>query len=339
MTLERRLVTGGILFFLLFASGVIGYMIIEGWSFLDALYMTVTTVTTVGFREVQPLGTAGRIFTIFLVLLGVGVALYILTAIVATVVEGELGLALGVRRMKANIQALRDHCILCGFGRVGEEIARELRERGVPFVIVDSNHEALERARKREYLSVEGDATQDVTLEEAGIGRARALLAASDSDSGNTYITLTAKALNPDIFVVARVGQPAGEPRIRRAGADRVISPYNIGGRRMALSALQPLTVDFIDTLAASRQGEEMLAEVEITDQSVLVGRSVADIFQICRNATVLGIQKPSGAMIVGPRGTAVLELGDRLMVMGREEDVATLSRPAPSPPRAPSGA
>lgn len=331
--LPRRLIVGAGLLLGLLALGTAGYAAIEGWSILDALYMTAITVTTVGFREVQPLGTGGKIFTIFVSLLGVGTALYILTAVVATVVEGELGLALGVRRMMSRIEALHDHYILCGFGRVGEEIAREFRERGAPFVIVESREESLERARAKNYLIVEGDATQDDTLLRAGIRRARALLAASDSDSGNTYITLTAKALSPETFVVARVGQPASEERMRRAGADRVISPYSIGGRRMALSALQPLTVDFIDTLAASRQGEQMLAEVEITEKSTLLGRAIADVFQVCPRATVLGIQKPTGSMVVGPRPNAVLELGDRLMVLAREEEVAVLSRPAPSPP------
>jgi voltage-gated potassium channel len=326
---RRRLLTGAVLLLFLLLFGVVGYVLVEGWSFLDALYMTVITVTTVGFEEVQPLGTGGRIFTIFLVLLGVGVAFYILTTVVATVVEGELGLALGVRRMMSRIEALRDHHILCGFGRVGEEIARQFGERGAEFVIVESREESIERARAKGYLIVEGDATQDESLLRAGIRRARALLAASDSDSGNTYIILAAKGLNPDVFLVARAGQPSSEPRMLGAGADRVISPYRFGGRRMALSVLQPLTVDFIDTLAAGQPGERILAEVAVTAESPLLGRSVSDVLEICPRATVLGIQKASGAMAVGPGGAVSLELGDRLMVLAREEEVAVLGRPA----------
>jgi voltage-gated potassium channel len=330
MTPERRLLIAALLLSALLVLGVVGFMLIEGWSFLDALYMTVTTITTVGFREVKPLSEGGRIFTIFLILFGVGVAFYILTTLVATVVEGDLGLALGVRRMKGRIEALRDHYILCGFGRVGEEIAREFTDRKAPFVIVESVPESLERARKQGYLIVEGDAATDATLLEAGIERARCLLAASDSDAGNTYIVLAAKALNPHVFVVARAGQPVSEERVRRAGAERVISPYNIGGRRMALSALQPLVLDFIDTLATGRHGEQILAEIEVTQESGLAGLTIEGCFINCPGATVLALQKPTGPIRVGPRPGIVLEAGDRLMVLGDEQDLEAL-RPAPA--------
>jgi len=331
---ERRLLTSVLLLLSLLVLGIVGYMLIERWSFLDALYMTVTTVTTVGFREVKPLSDEGRIFTVFLILFGVGVAFYILTSLVALVVEGDLGLALGVRRMRGKIEALRDHYILCGFGRVGAEIVRDFMTRGVPFVIVDSNPEAIERARKQDYLLVEGDATSDAALIEAGIQRARCLLAASDSDSGNTYIVLTAKALNPRLFVVARAGQAATATPMLRAGADRVISPYSIGGRRMALSALQPLVVDFIDTLAAGHHGEQILAELEASKESGLAGMTIEGCFQSCPGATILALQKASGAIQVGPRGTTVLELGDRLIVLGYEVDLECL-RPTPASERA----
>ncbi len=327
LTPWRRLAAGVVAFFALLAFGVVGFMAIEGWSFLDALYMTVTTVTTVGFREVQPLTTGGRVFTIFVILFGVGVALYLLTTIVQAVVEGELAQALGVRRMQARIEALRDHYILCGFGRVGEEIARELVERGVPLVIVESNPEAVGRAELHDIPLIEGDATQDAILERAGIERARALLAASDSDAGNTYITLTAKALKPDLYVVARVGQPASESRARRAGADRVISPYSLAGRRMALSALQPLMVDFIDVLASGRQSEQILAELVVSDESVIVRRPLQEALRSCGATTLLAIQHPDGEVLVGPSGAYVLRAGDRLMLLSSEADMEELGR------------
>jgi voltage-gated potassium channel len=331
LTPWRRLAIGGISALILWVMGIAGYMAIEGFSFLDALYQTVTAVTTAGFGEINPLGSGGRIFTIVIIILGIIVILYVLTAVMQVAVEGELENLLGVRRMKGKIEALRDHYILCGFGRVGAEIARDFIARGVPFVIVDSNPEAIERARKQDYLLVEGDATSDAALLEAGIQRARCLLAASDSDSGNTYIVLTAKAVNPRLFVVARVGRPASTTPMLRAGADRVISPYSIGGRRMALSALQPLMVDFIDTLAAGRHGEQILAELEASEESGLAGMTIEGCFRTCPGATVLAVQKASGATQVGPRGTTVLELGDRLIVLGYEAELEALSPPPPT--------
>jgi voltage-gated potassium channel len=323
----RRIVFGSLALFALLAFGVSGYMVIEDWSFLDALYMTVTTVTTVGFREVEPLSDGGRVYTIFVILFGVGVALYILTALVQTVIEGELGEAFGVRRMKARIEALNDHYILCGFGRVGEEIAREFAERRVPFVIVETNPEAIERAQRYDYLLIEGDATQDAVLEEAGVARARVLVAASDSDSGNTYITLTAKALRPDMYVVARVGQPASESRARRAGADRVISPYSLAGRRMALSALQPLAIDFIDLIGPGLRGEQLLAELVVSDESIIAGRPVQEAFTAAPSTTLLAIQHTDGRLLVNPPGAYTLSAGDRLMLITTEPDMEELGR------------
>ena len=325
----RRLIAGLILLSSLFTFGVLGYMIIEGWSFFDSLFMTVITVTTVGYREVRPLDTEGRIFTIFVILFGVGVAFYILTTVVQSAVEGEFAQALGVRRMQQKIEALRNHYVLCGFGRVGEEIAREYAERGLPFVIIENNPEAVARAQQSGHLLIEGDATQDAMLERAGIRHARALLAASDSDSGNTYITLTARALRPDILVIARVGNPAGEPRVARAGAQRVISPYKLAGRRMALSALQPLTVDFFDVLASGRQGEQLLAELVVTEEAEMAGHTVHDVLHRSSATSLLAIQHPDGTLVVGPPDAHVINLGDRLILLSNELDIEALGRNA----------
>jgi voltage-gated potassium channel len=332
MSAWRRLEFGILLFLVLMGIGVAGYAGIEGWSFMDALYMTVITVTTVGFQEVHPLSTGGRIFTMFLIVLGVGTALYILVGVVTLVIEGELGEAWGVRRMKAKIDALRNHYILCGFGRVGEEIGREFKERGIPFVVVESNPEAIGRAKQRNFLLIEGDASIDSTLLDAGIERARGLLAASDSDSGNTYITLTAKAINPDMLVIARAGHPANLERMRRAGADRVISPYQIGGRRMALSALQPMVMDFIDTLTGGRPDHRIIAEFEATPESGIVGQTLEDAIMSHADALVLAIQKPSGATVVGPSHSTVVEPQDRVIVLGKEADLESLVWPRARP-------
>lgn len=300
-------------------------MLLEGWSFIDALYMTVMTVTTVGFREVQPLDTAGRLFTMFLAIAGVGAIFYALLGLFQFLLEGELGAYLGGRRMKGRIESLRNHYILCGYGRVGSEIAQEFAERGVPFVIVESNPEAIEIARERGYLIVHGDATTDTVLREAGIERARGLLAASDSDSGNTFIALTAKALRPDVYVVSRAGRAESEARMKRAGADRVFSPYVIAGRQMAISALQPMVVEFIDTAAARPEGAPVLAEIDVAQDSELVGRTIHDLLHTCRTVVVLGLQKATEELEVGPRGDTTLQAGDRLIVMGHEDELEAI--------------
>jgi len=320
--LRARLILGFIVFGGLVALGTLGYMGIEGWAFLDALFMTVTTITTVGYREVRPLDTEGKIFTMVLLLFGVGTAFYLLTTFVAYVIEGDVGAAFGLTRMKRSIDQLRDHYILCGFGRVGEEIAREFAERGIPFVVVESNAETTTRAAAAGHLLVEGDATSDGVLEQAGVRRAKVLLAASDSDSGNTYITLTAKALNPSIFVVARAGKRESESRALRAGADRVISPYVLSGRRMALSAIQPNMVDFIETLSV-RNAEQILAEIEVTEESGLLGLYVRHVLEVSPHVTVLGLQRASGELAVGPRPDQRLDLADVLILVGPEDEIA----------------
>lgn len=321
----RRFAYGLVALAVLISAGTIGYMLIERWSFGDALFMTVTTVTTVGYREVRPLDTEGRVFTIFLLLFGVGTAFYLLTTFVALVLEGDLQQALGLNRMKSRIERLDGHTILCGFGRVGEEIAREFVERKVDFVVVENNPDTLPRAVEAGVLVIQGDASKDDILLEAGVKRAKTLLAASDSDSGNTYITLTAKALNPGIFVVARAGRRDSDALVRRAGADRVISPYQLSGRRMALSALQPNIVDFMDTLSVSPNGGQILAEIQVTSGSGLLGLYIRHLLEDSR-VTVLGVQRASGELLVAPREDTRLEEGDRVMLVGSEADLARAS-------------
>lgn len=320
-----RVIVGLVLLAAVTAFGTIGYIVIEGWPFLDALYMTVTAVTTVGFREVHPLDTAGIVFTIGLLLVGVGVAFYILTAMVATIIEGELVAQFGRRRMRVNIEHLKDHYIVCGYGRVGEEVAGELTDRHTEFIIVDRDQAVLDQARRAGLIILQGDATEESTLVAAGVTRARALIAATDSDATNTFITLTARGLNDGVFVVARISTPAVEGKLRQAGANRTVSPYTIGGRRMAFAALQPIMTDFIDVDPGDQENDRIIAEFVIDEASELAGREVAQALAGCGNVIVLALRAGDGRFSVGPAQSTRLALHDRLVVVGTEEELRSL--------------
>ncbi|MEX0682920.1 MAG: potassium channel protein [Dehalococcoidia bacterium] len=330
-SLPPNLVRASIVLLVLPTIGTTGYIVIEGWSFLDALYMTVTVLTTIGFREVRELDTSGRIFTMALAISGVGAIFYALISVFQFVLEGELGNILGSQRMKRQISRLEDHYILCGFGRVGTEIAREFADRQIAFVIIDTNPDAIERAARRGYPMIAGDATSDDILREAGIDRARCLLAASDSDAGNTFIVLTAKALQPSLYVVSRAADPESLPRMARAGAERVFSPYVIAGRQMALSALKPMVVEFIDTLSSGENVEGILAEIDITEGSGRAGATIQDLLTGTRGIAVLAVKRTSGELKVGAAPSTTLFAGDRVIVIGPEEDLERI-RPAQSP-------
>jgi len=302
-----------------------GYVVLFGWSLVDAAYMTVTVLTTVGFREVRELDDAGRVYTMFVAVSGVGTIFYALVSVMQFLIEGEFGNILGVHRMKREISSLSDHYVLCGFGRVGEEIAREFMARDIPFVVVETTDEAIERAQKRGVLLLVGDATIDDILKEAGVERARGLLAASDSDAGNTFITLAAKSLNPSIYVVARAAHPESQPRMTRSGADRVFSPYLIAGRQMAISALHPIVTEFIDSAWSAQKDAPVLAEIEITPDSGFAGKTVDDVLRGRKSIVVLGLLNASGQVLVAPPGSTRLAAQDRIIVMGREPELAAV--------------
>jgi len=322
MSATRRLIWGGGILVTIIAAGIIGYVVIEGWSFTDALYMTIITITTVGYAEVHPLTTGGRIFSIFLIVGGVSGALYTLTGIIEYIVEGHFGITVGRRRMKARIAKLKGHFILCGYGRVGREIARVLNEEGAPFVVIDSDQNAIAEAEEAGYLCLLGDATNDEVLKEAGISQARGLVSAVGTDTDNTYITLSARGLCADLFIEARSCSPGSEVKLERAGANRVISPQAIGGRRMAMLALRPAVVDFIDTVAY-RPGQELQMEnVEISSGSPLVSLTI-EAAHHRTGATILAISKKSGGLIVNPPEEETIQDGDRLIVIGTKKQLA----------------
>jgi voltage-gated potassium channel len=295
------------------AFGVGGYMLLEGWSFLDALYMTVMTLTTVGYREVRPLDTSGRVFTIALIVLGVGLALGTITLFAGLIAEGGTLRLLRRRRMDRRIEQMRDHFIVCAYGRVGRAVARELARVGTPFVVVDPKEELRERMEADGVAFIVDDPSLEPVLRAAGVERAAGMLCAVDSDATNVYITLMARSLNPDLMIVARASEPGSEARLERAGADRVVSPFVTSGRHMALMALRPQVVD---PLEAGSLGERSL-EVEerlIEPGSPLVSRSVA-----AAGATVLAIRRADGRVVPNPAPSETLAGGDVVLLLSSE--------------------
>ena len=317
-----RLLWIAIAIFAIIVIGTVGYLIIERWSFIDSIYQTITTLSTVGFQEVHPLSTAGRIFTMVLILVGTGTMLYAATAVVQYLLGGNLGNILGRRRMKTEIAKLKGHTILCGYGKVGKEVAHVFKDEKTPFVIIEQDEKACAKATGDGFLCVNMNAANDEALKEAGILNAKALVAALGSDADNLYVTLSAKSIRPDIFVVARIDNEESEGKLKRAGADRTMSPYGIGGRRLAMMTLKPLVVDFIDT-TMDRDGHEFkLENVKVMSGSTMEGISVKEGIRRINGGHILAIKKKSGHLITNPPHETLLEPGDELVLMGTQDQL-----------------
>jgi len=311
---------------LVISFGTSGYTLIEGWSPLDALYMTLITLTTVGFGEVHPLSPSGKVFTMILVVMGIGGVAYTLSVIGQMIVEGEIKKLLGRRKMQKGLKELEDHYIVCGFGRVGRRIAQELCVRKVPFVVIDKDPPKIEQAEKDCFLFVQGDATSDQTLQEAGIKRAKGLITAVVNEADNVFIVLSARQLNPKLFITARVESDEAEKKLLRAGANKVISPHKIGGIRMALTAIRPNLVDFMSVVTFDQDTDLTIEEIQIKPDSPLVQSSLRDC-AIRREfgIMVVGIKKVGKEVFLNPSPETKIEAGDILIVIGKKEELAKL--------------
>ncbi len=309
--------------------GVIGYMLIEGWSFLDALYMTITTISTVGYNEVQPLTTIGRVFTIALIVLGVGVFFFIITILAEYIIAGHLVGAIGRRKMKQKIGAYKDHYILCGFGRVGNQVAASLEQEGVSIVIIDNDPESIKRCVQKGYTYIEGDASDDAVLKAAGIDKAKGLVTATDSDADNVYVTLSSKSIREDLLVVARATTSEAGHKLLKAGADRVISPYSIGGKRLASLLLRPAVVEFLDVVMHDIEEELLMEDVFVRDGSRFVGNTIVAAREKCAaGANILAVKKKGAKrMLASPPPETLIEIGDHLVALGTKEQLKELER------------
>jgi voltage-gated potassium channel len=305
------------LIIIVIAFGTAGYQLIEGWNFLDALYMTIITLTTVGYREVHELSSRGMIFTIVLLMVGVGTFLYALSAGAKIILEGELQELFGRKRLEKKIKELKGHYIVCGYGRMGKIICRELKAKNVPFVAIERNGDFLNN-RLDDFLGISGDATNDDILREAGIERAKGLISVLPNDALNLYVVLSARELNPDLHIVARAGEEGSENKLLRAGADKVVSPYHIGGLRIAHTILRPAVVDFIEFATKTGNIELQMEEVTIPEGSSMADKSL-DQCGIGRELGIIivGIKRHTGEMRFNPTSRSTIKAGDTLIALG----------------------
>lgn len=308
--------------------GTVGYSSIEGWGLFDAFYMTVITMTTIGYREVHDLSLYGRVFNVIFIFLSVGAVLYTFNNAARLIVEGELKDIFGRRKLQAKIQKLSGHYIICGYGRMGKIICKELIGEGSKFVVVEKNPVTDDNG----YPILIGDATLDETLKAAGIDKAAGLISVLSTDAENLFVVLSARGLNPNLFIVARAVLEDSEQKLMRAGASRVVSPYHIGGLRIAHTIIKPAVVDFIEFTTNSGNIDLQMEEIKVASGSQLVGRSISES-GIGRDlgVIVVSIKDKQGSMKLSPNYRTVIHEGDTLIVLGEKSKVATLERMASS--------
>jgi voltage-gated potassium channel len=312
--------------------GTLGYHALKGWTILESLYMTVITITTIGFREVHPLGPAGEVFTIFIIVLGMGTTAYLLLTTTRFIVEGEVSKILSRRRYMKTVERLRDHFIICGYGRMGSFVCSQLKEQGINFVVIEALREIQDSLVHAGHLLVPGDATKEETLIAAGINNARGLVALLDSDAGNVYVVLTARRLNPRLDIIARAGEKEAEEKLRWAGASRVISPYAIGGRRLVLGILKPKVMGFVEVALDHKKLDIDLEEVEISASSPYSGQRLMDTgIRKDLNLIIVSILKEDGGTVFNPGPDTVIEVKDTLIAMGERAGLKMLKKKAGS--------
>jgi voltage-gated potassium channel len=311
---------------LVLVGGTLGYLLF-GFAPLDAAYQTVTTVTTVGFREVQPLSDAEQIYTMALILVGVGTVLTTFTVVVEALIEGQLGDHFGRRRMEKKIAGLSGHVVICGWGRVGRAIAQYVANAGRELIVIDTD---AERLADLPHPTLLGDATDDEVLKRAGIERASTLVAAINTDAENLYVTLSGRTLKPDLFIVARARTHTSEEKLRRAGADRVVNPQAIGGERMAAFVLQPHVAEFVDVVMHDGSLEFRLEEVAVPAGSPLAGRTIRENhIRDTTGALVLALREADGTFRTNPDPSTPVEAGQILIVIGTADQLDQLRRTA----------
>jgi voltage-gated potassium channel len=317
-----------VLFIVLVGGGSLGYMIIEEWPLLDAFYMTIITIATVGYSEVHQVSAAGRMFTVILIFLGVGYFLYVATGILQFLVEGRIRLVLGRRKLDTQINKLKDHFIICGYGRIGRVLARFLIEKYVDVVVIERNESRIPKMDDDGVLYLVGEATEETILERAGIHRAKGVVTAVATDADNVFLVLIAKQLNPDLFIVARASQNATKKTLQAAGADKVISPYDLGARRMAHAILRPSVIKFLEMAFADERVDIQMEEIKIKPKSILVGKTMMESnIRQQYDLIIIVIRKPDEQMVFNPKADTIIGAGDIMVVVGCAKSIKDFER------------
>ncbi len=318
---QIQLVAVGLL--LILVIGTLGYIIIEGWSVVDATYMTIITVSTVGFGEVEALSDTGRLFTVVIIILSLGIVTYGLSSAIEYIATGQVLQQMEEHQKGQILSKMRGHFIIAGFGRVGREVAAAFQRDRVPFVIVDVDEQALNEAAEMEFVTIRGSITEDDTLKAAAIERASGLVACAGDDAINVYAVLSARGLNADLLIIARATDLGSQAKMIRAGANRVISPYVLSGRRMADLAVRPHVVDFLDLSSTSSEIEQSLEEVVVEDGSVIVNQTIGQVNLRQRTgANILAMYLPNGEWLSNPTAHTMLEPGTRLILLGSRDQL-----------------
>ena len=325
---SKKLLNAFVMLLGILGLGTLGYYYFEDMPLFDAFYMTTITISTVGFSEIVPLTHVGRIITVIIIILGISVGTYTIGIIVKWFVEGELQHVFWRLRVKKQIADLKDHYIICGFGRIGRTICSELETDGVDFVVIEQDVSEIEELDREKYLFLDMDATTEEALQAAGIMEARGLVTAVNSDANNVFITLTARGLRADIFVLARASEERNEKKLIKAGATRVISPYLIGARRMAQVLRRPTVVDFIDIALMGNHLGLIMEEAKLSHNSKFVGKSVIDSYlRRDYGVIIVAIKKMSGEMTFNPMPSETFEEGDVIVVIGKKDDLKRMNK------------
>jgi len=325
----NKILIGVISLFVILICGTSGYMLIEGTSLTDAIYMTVISITTVGFSEVIPLSPPGKYFTILLIFGGVGFFLYMVSLITEAMIEGGLYTFLGRRLMEKKLDVMKGHYIVCGFGRIGKVISKILHESKKTFVIIENNPDEIKIIEELGYLVLQGDSTNDDMLKKAHIMDAKALIAVTSSDADNVYVILSARGLKPDIYILARSsGKKGAEIKLLRAGANKVFSPYEIGARRMAQSLMRPTVIDFLDLTVHEGELGLRLEELQVSEKATLVNKTLMESgIRSEHDLIVVAIKRQKGEMLFNPHSDTDILTGDILVVLGEQTNIQSLEK------------